>query len=468
MSNIYRRILEVSVVVLLLLAGTWIRALAPSHEIPPERDATTALVVATRVESLDTTHWQYGLLAKESFRHRILAGVVETLSPASAQYRNYVFFPLFLSVLFLPLIPCLGWKKHGGVFYTSDGPFWALAFAVVIPVAFMGATSLTPFTFQGMAFLSLLIVARSYALWPGVLSAISMGLITAVAITVSSEVVWGMIFFFLAIVFGVGWSRVTLYWRTSHIIYMLLALGVGLGIAYGCDVLSLPNIPILETDGGALWKALKRQVIWLCVYGVGLFAWGGLVAIAIFRKDSRWERVFAIFFGICFILGVLLKDEVGFVFAVPLSVLTPLMVAVVLTRCPSLHWRWWLGNILLIGLCFGFLSAKKKAPDPLLLEDTQTIVQTTLCPLPKMKDGVDLALLQIEKNETRAQLLWVLRMFASGRHVVYDDALSNNAQVVVIPAMVAQIHPQGYQCIMTITLDGAKAYNVYLKKGDER
>jgi hypothetical protein len=102
------------------------------------------------------------------------------------------------------------------------------------------------------------------------------------------------------------------------------------------------------------------------------------------------------------------------------------------------------------------------------LEDTQTIVQTTLCPLPKMKDGVDLALLQIEKNETRAQLLWVLRMFASGRHVVYDDALSNNAQVVVIPAMVAQIHPQGYQCIMTITLDGAKAYNVYLKKGDER
>ena len=85
-----------------------------------------------------------------------------------------------------------------------------------------------------------------------------------------------------------------------------------------------------------------------------------------------------------------------------------------------------------------------------------------------MKDGVDLALLQIDKNETRAQLLWVLRMFVSGRHVVYDDALDHSAQVIVMPATVAQIYPQGYQCIMTITLDGAKAYNVYLKKGEER
>lgn len=473
MVVVYRRILQLCIFVSLLAIGTWIRALAPSYEIPPPSDATTALVVAKQVENLQTEHWRGVKLPQETFRHHLLAVSAKGVSPEVSPYRDYTFLPLFLSVLFLPLVPCLGWKKHGGVFHTSDGPLWALAFTTVLPVAFMGATSLTPFTFQCVVFLLLLLAARSYALWPSMLPAISMGLIMAGAVTVSAEVAWVLILFFLVTLFGVGWTRITLYWRTSHVVIMVISMFLGLAVAFFFGWLSAPQLPKINLCIETMWVHLKHQITWLCVYGVGLFAWGGVVAIARFQKESRWERMIAIFFPIAFLFGIVFEGEVGIAFAIPLAVLTPIMVALVLTRCPKGVWRWWMGNVILIGLCIGFLAAMKQAPSPLKMGTIPTCIKEDLHPLPLAETGVDLALVHVHDQQHVAQLLWLLRSYASGRKVIVTNMDWKDAQVVVVPMNspeisksfeIAETHT--FQWVLSLGISGEAVYGVYIKNGD--
>lgn len=475
MSTIYRRIFQILIFASLLVVGAWIRALAPSHEIPPPADASTALVIAIDMEKIDTDQWHQVNLPTETFRHQLLSFATEMDYPAKPPYRDYTFLPLFLSVLLLPLIPCLGWKKHGGLFRTSDGPLWGLAFATVSPVAFMGATSLTPFTFQCIAFLLLLLAARSYAIWPGYLSAISMGIIVAGAVTVSAEVVWGLALFFLVIIFGVGWTRFTLYWRTTHVITVVVVAGLGLTLAFLLNALSIPKLPQLETNLYALWMMLKRQVVWLCVYGVGVFAWGGVVAIAIFQKETRWERIVAIFFAISFLLGLFLKDDVGVVFLIPLAVLTPIMVALVLTHCPNWSWRWWMGNIILIGLCFGFIAAMEKSSKPLTIEEgISTVINEELLSLPLAARCDDLAIMNVEREEHISQILWMLRAYASGRSVAVDPTIWDKAMVIVLPetdiVTTTQVEQAGMHSLclrLSLGESGETIYNVYAIKGEE-
>jgi hypothetical protein len=283
---------------------------------------------------------------------------------------------------------------------------------------------------------------------------------------------WGLLCFFIAVFFGAGWTRLTLYWRTSHVILMLLATAVGLVISFLCDGLTVPHLPEFETDGARLLLALERQLTWLCVYGVGVFAWGGLVAITLTQKDARWERLVAIFFPMCFLFGLFLKGDVGEVFIIPLSVLTPLMVALVLTRLPKFYWRWWMGNLVLIGLCFGFVEAKKQAPETLLLRDSQALVKAHLLPL--QHDTVcDLALLGSPTRQQQAQLLWILRAYASGRKVSTQEENGLLAPVAVVPASSVWeerlASDDAYHCLMTLTLNAKKKVDfcLYIKKKDD-
>lgn len=432
MSNLYRRLLLICIFTFLFIVGTWIRALAPVNDIPPMDDAVTALVVAKDVDELQTSQWQGVDIPQSTVQHHWLAAFAEMVSTETIAYRNYTFLPLFLSVLFLPLVLCLGWRKNGGIFYASDGPLWALAFAVVSPVAFMGAASLTPFTLQCVLFLLLLVVARSYARWPGHLSMILMGAILAFTITISVESAWCLLVFIAAILFAVGWVRLSLYWRTTHVVTMVVVTSIGLLIAYLCDWLYLPQYPQLETDPSTLWMIFKRQITWLCVYGVGIFAWGGVLAIAIFNKDSRWERLFAIFFPICFILGLFLKQEVGLIFVVPVAVLTPIMVALVLSRCPKLHWRWWMGNLILIGLCIGFWAAMRKSNEELKLDQVSAEKLRELNHLNPTDEPVNLVLLHMDDQRHIAQILWTLRGFASGRSVMVNPSQLTGYPLIVI------------------------------------
>lgn len=428
---LYRRLIQFTLFLILIGVGAWIRISTSVHDYPPLQEAPSALVIAAHAEPIRTLKWPIEGLRSPSIQHQLLATSLKGFEQGTLNFRDYCFLPLFLSVLLLLLFPCLGWRKHGGVFLTIDGPLWGLAFAVFSPIGFMGATSLTPFTFQCVVFLAMLLAARSYAQWPGYWSVVCMGILIAGAIVISPESLWTLLLLTVAIVFGVGWTRLTLYWRTAHVCVTLLIAGGLLAFAALCGWVNWPILPMMQENGAAVVETCYRIAMLPCTYGIGLIAWLGIVILPFIKKDARWERVFAILFFMSLLFSILFKSEVSFVFVVPLVVLTPIMVAMIITSCPKATVRWWLGNVILVGLLLGLVTTMKVSSKALRYEEhlLPAIAQLE-------KESFANAKYDLRLDETDAsivaQVLWIFRHYASGKSVAIGPGETLDAAVYIV------------------------------------
>ncbi len=333
--------------------GGWFRLCDIGRPLPLSEETADTFVSARCVETFSTEAWT-GLATPEPSLFHWVAARCATFVSSKQQglsVRSYRLFPAIASVLFLALIPLLGLRRRGGLFETSDGPLWAMAFAALSPVLMNGATPFGPFSVLLLSFLLLLLLARAYAQWPSFVSAIFIGLLFAVALAIDVDMLWVLVVLIPTVIVGVGWTRLCLYWRTWHCVAMVGALGTVVGwLIYkgqlGCP--SLPSLPVHDFG----WRTL-----WVCSGGLGVVAWIVLAILSGYRAERRWMRVLVMVFPACFVGSLFFPH--GGIFAVPLACLTPLMMGVAVSGLTSPWKRGLMGGLLVAVLLCSTIAVQQ-------------------------------------------------------------------------------------------------------------
>ena len=352
MQKTASRILQAAVFMVLVAVGAWLRCLCLGDVMPLASEAPTLLAASVAVESVDYVGLPYGCVSAPSLFTR-LGGACAAFFGGTANgfmtLRSYRALPMVLAVLVLALIPALGLRRRGGLFDTADGPLWAVAFAACSPALIAGAWQFDPYSL--LTFLSLLfwIAARSYAQWPGYISALTVGFVSSLSLVLEANALWVILFLLPALPVGVGWRRLCLYWRTLHV---ALALAVAAAVwsfareFFPLEGLSLPDVHAVMGEGG---RVLGMRLLGACCGGLGLIAWAVLSAIGFSRSDRRWARVFAVVYP-SFFVGAAVFPRGG-VFLAPLALLSAVMCGMAVSCIPRDGRRWAIGNLVLMAQC---------------------------------------------------------------------------------------------------------------------
>ncbi len=265
---------------------------------------------------------------------------------AHTPLRYYRLMPLAASILTLLLCPGLGLRRRGGLLETTDALYWAMAFMVVTPASILMARTFTPAAWGGLVLMGILITMRAYAQWPSLFAGILFALLNVLLVALEPNAVWLVGALLLSIVIGVGWRRICLYWQTWHCLAALLAAAVFAGLLAACDLLYLPALPVIPTDFGA--EFLQRLTCFT-YYGVGLLLWGWITTWAFMRSDRRFARVISLLFLLSFWGSFFFHH--GGIFAIPLTLVMPLIGALAISTAPNASGRWIGGHCLLALLC---------------------------------------------------------------------------------------------------------------------
>ena len=428
----------------IVAVGAWVRLAHVGAPMPTPDEAPELLAAASRAEAVGTAGWPAGTVARVTPFHEAAAVGARFLGrhegPGGA--RSYRLVVFALSALFLAGIPALGLRRRGGVFETADGPLWAVAFAALAPALVWHGQMFGPFAAQAFAFLAMLVAARAYAQWPGYCAAAVVGACLAVGVAVDPNVLWVLAALAPALLVGVGWTRLCLYWRTLHV---ALALAVGVGLCAALARLGLwggvPDLPRLPPSAADWVRGPAWRAVWLCAGGLGALAWVGLTVWGGWRPARRWARLFSVVFPLCF-AGSLFFEEGG-AFAVPLAALSPLMLGLALSTVPSPWVRGVLGMAAAAFLAgwtsWALAAAWRGVPTrPAQREAARTLLAADAA-APRLRG----TRLRVETEDPRlcAAALWPLR--ASARRVACGEAVAGEADILVAEeASLAELPPQ--------------------------
>ncbi len=434
MGKRVRWLVQALVFVVVLAAGAWVRLAHLGAPMPMPDEAPELLAAATRAEAMARVHWPEGVMAQVTPFHEAAACCAMFLGqhegPGGA--RSYRLFVFVLSALFLIGIPALGLRRRGGVFETADGPLWAMAFAAAAPALVWHGQMFGPFAGQAFAFLAMLVAARAYAQWPGYCAAAVVGACVAVGVAVDADVLWVLVALLPALLVGVGWTRLCLYWRTSHV---LMAVAVAVALCAGLAELGmwggapdLPRLPGAPTDWvrEPAWRA-----VWLCAGGLGALAWVGLTVWGGWKASRRWARLFSVAFPCCFV-GSLFFDRGG-AFAVPLAALSPLMLGLAVSTVPSPWVRGVLGMAAAAFLTAWTTWALAVAWRDVPAREAQREAARTLLAISAETPERQGVRLRVGTDDPRmcAAAVWPLR--TSARHVAYGAVtVCDDADIVLV------------------------------------
>ena len=254
----------------------------------------------------------------------------------------YRLVPLTASALTLFLVLGLGLHRRGGLMGTPDAVLWGTALLAVAPGLAASAWFFTPDSLQILFFGGLLLTMRSYAQWPGSVSAALFGVLAVLLAAVTPDALWTLIVLVPAIFIGVGWRRICLYWRTWHAVLTLGCAGALFFVLWRVGVASLPEVPRVPT---AFLRELADRIVVDGLCGLAFVAWGWVAVWAFLGTDRRFARVIALLFLFSFWASFFFEG--GGPFAVQLAVLSPLVLAVALSTLPSVILRWAVGHLVL-------------------------------------------------------------------------------------------------------------------------
>ena len=437
-----RKLWIVSIEILVFLAiiamGIGFRSPNVNAPLPLPEEAPALLGAAATAEGLNTNEWPEGVVERPSpflLSSALFARFLHEDSDSPPPARCYRIFGLTLSVLFLAAIPALGLRRRGGVFETADGPLWAMAFAAVSPALVWSGIIFTPFAGQTFAFLALLVAARAYAQWPTYVAAILFGTIVAIGIAVDPNVLWVLLALVPAMAIGVGWTRLSLYWRTAHIVAMVAALALVWGaLAWMGWCGGSLELPAFNTATEDWLRESSWRLVWLCAGGLAVLAWLGITIWGGWRNDRRWARLMAAAFP-RWLIGSLCVDKGG-ALAVPLACLTPLMGGVALSTIPKPWIRGVLGGLVLIFLTFWLYWTAGEAWENIPDRDTQkaTIACLAKAHTAPATHNPRIRILSDTPDawdpEACATLLWPLRAVATS---VVCDYTYTEADISIVP-----------------------------------
>lgn len=435
-------LLQCIVVVVVVAAGAWVRGLCLNDPMPVAEEAPHAMTAAAAAEFWGTAGCPRKTVARRSPFHEATALCARFVGErrTNLRLRCYRVLPLIAGVLLLPLMLGLGLRRRGGMFYTADGPLWAMALAALSPVLVWHAWRVEPFGALALLFLAMLTAARSYAQWPGYVPSALIGVLWALAAAIHPDALWVLAAVVPGVAMGVGWTRLCLYWRTLH---LALAIAVGVGVWSLLRHLGLTGVPTMPALPEALsaWVAgVSQRVVWLCGWGVGLVAWVGLSIWGFCGSDRRWSRTLSVVFFFSFI-GSLFFPRGG-AFAVPLAVLTPVMAGVALSAVARPWVRWTLGNALAMVSCaaLAVTVAAEVAAKPGRAEQKMAVETLSAAATAPRGHSSRIRILS-EEPQTCAQLLWPLRAETGGGVVLGDQPLADADILMVEESRLGSVPP---------------------------
>lgn len=465
MSKRIRQILQILVFTVLIAVGIGVASRWNFSPLPLPQEASHLLRAAVETECIGPSQWPKGVVAEISPFHQAAGICARFFGEGRSQLpiQCYRVLPSILTIIFLLTLPALGLRRRGGVFESADGPLWALAFAVASPTLVWDSVLFTPFSFQHLCFLLFLLAARSYAQWPGFISAIAAGAVLAVSIALDADTIWSVAILLPAVAVGVGWRRLRLYWRTTHILSAFAAFG-GLSLLFTC--LQIAHKPVLPTlpDVSVAWAMeMLHDLLWFSAGGLGLLAWVVLAIFGGFRPDRRWIRLLTILFPCSVLAGCFFGE--GNIFLVMIAVLSPIMIGVMLSEVPIVWLRGVQGTVLWIGLAgwtyLVYTEAMEKLP-------TRIEARDTLAALVAVQDAprVNTCRMRIyaSENSVVSQLIWPIRHFPG--YVERGTGLSGgDADIHILPKAAVDQVPLGIRTnvrLGEIKLDRSSSYVIFV------
>lgn len=427
----------------LAAAGIWLVSRWGTVLLPVEQEAVHLLRAATETECIGYSQWPAGTVAHPSPFHQAAGICARFFGEGQRQLpiRCYRVFPAILSVLFLMALPALGLRRRGGIFESADGPLWTMAFAVAAPTLIWDGGLFTAFSFQLFAFLAFLLAARSYAQWPGFPSAIAAGAVLAVSIALDANTLWLLAILLPTVAVGVGWRRLRLYWRTTHILAAAATLAALVFLFFCLRVTHDPAQPALPAVS-ADWAIGKlHDLLWVSTGGLGILAWAVLAVLGGFRPERRWIRLLTLLFPSCVIAGCFFAY--GTIFWVAIAVLSPIMIGVMLAEVPLAWLRGIQGTVLWCGFAgWSYLVCTAAAENlPTRAEARETIACLAAAQDTPRVNPCRMRIYAGRPAEL-AQLIWPVRHVAGcveqgGEHV------GGEADIVLVPEKLVDTVPLG-------------------------
>ena len=346
-----KRVYQILLYTLLLCMGGWLFYAPMRAPLPASAEAPHLLAAAIDAEHLSLPTLPQGAQAKSVPFHRCASAFVQFISEehlSGYRIRTYRLFPATLSLLFLLLLPALGLKRRGGCFEREDTPFWVALFTLATPPFLCYGSLFSPLSFQALLFLILLVAFRSYVIWPGILSTFVIAFVTILGLTISGNILWVLLLMLPAIGVGVGWSRIKLYWRWSHVATFTTLFLTALFCGWHFGFIQAPSLPTAWPTLDGLLNAMVSRLVWLTAGGFGLVAWLGLVSWCLYHPERGWTKVFTLMYPLFFMASF--GFEGGGEFTVPMICLSLILLGMALAKIPTLRIRFVISGSALIAL----------------------------------------------------------------------------------------------------------------------
>ncbi len=413
--------------VVIFAMGGWFRAVDLRRRMPTLPEVSDLWAATCTIETTNQVNNATALTTTTTPFHILSGHCAAFFDEANSAYslRCYRVVPFVCSLLILGLIPLLGLTRRGGLFDTADGPLWTMAFVAFSPVLIAHTFTFNVLPLTVILFLGLLLTARAYAQWPGYLPATFIGVFCAALLSIDSNTLWLIAALIPAVIVGVGWTRLCLYWQTLHAVTAVVVCGALVALAAFFGFQTPPNLPTLSPLEHSILLPTLRCVGVLCTGGLGIIAWCGLAIGGGFKPEQRWARVFIILFPTCF-MGALFFDKGG-IFVLPLVLLTPIMAGMALVHIKDCRCRTLLGGLLVLSLFAGSLRMLNTATDTARTREQEKL---TLARLRNALTAPHLRPYRVRiissHPEECAELLWVLRKHVDtatyGSQEILDDA----------------------------------------------
>lgn len=151
---------------------------------------------------------------------------------ADTEIADYRLLTACFSLATLLLIAALGLRRRGGLFLSETGLYAALVFTAFSPILcyysrYYIQESVMLFFFVGIA-----VAARSYAQWPGLWPTFFIAFCSGCALATKETAIINLAAMVPAVLIGVGWSRLSIYWRSSHTLFGVAIFLLTLTVIY--------------------------------------------------------------------------------------------------------------------------------------------------------------------------------------------------------------------------------------------
>ncbi len=316
-------------VVMILAIAASLRIPRLTHLEVTDTEVPHLLQIASLAETDLLLAESHGVLGNEvRCFHQMTAPLVRFFSMRDNHYslRAYRWSAMLFPLLALLFVPLFGLMRRQGLFVNEVSVGMAMLFMAVSPTLCAVSRTVTPDNVLLFIMGGVLVANRAYVQWPSLVAVFFVGALLALGVAVDGHFIVFVIAFFPAVLIGAGWSRLTIYWRSLHVVIGMVVLAA---LSYALAPQSCLSLDAIHASwqGGAVCQWLTAQLspttlivsVPIVLLLIITCVWGWI------RDDHRMVRFYSIY--LLFVCLIACFDEGFFEVGYPILLSFVLMLA---------------------------------------------------------------------------------------------------------------------------------------------